>query len=174
MAGVLPFYFDEKKKQIYYIIARESHTHPNAANEFSDFGGAKEANESKLDTAARECYEESMGFFGNHQHIKKKISHLPEYMRPSIKSYTTYLMFTREGQYMSSIMNSHFNFAKEKFSEVIDDDTNCIYEKDYFISATLEELKNKHSSNIRRFYRGIIDNIDETKIYNYIFQGDCS
>lgn len=169
MAGVLPFYYDHSKKQFYYIIARESPTHPTAANEYSDFGGSKDGSESKLETACRECYEESMGFFGKQHNIKKNISHLPTHMQLSIKSYTSYLMYVPEGLHLDMFMNRHFDFIKAKAPDIINDDTNCIYEKDHFVSVTLEQLNTKYNDKLRRFYRGLIPQIDETKIYDYIF-----
>lgn len=169
MAGVLPFYYDTSKKSFYYIIARESHTHPSAGNEYSDFGGSKDGSESKLETASRECYEESMGVFGNRAYITKKISHLPKHMQLSIKSYKSYLMYVPEGLHMAQLMNRHFDFIKTMAPDIINDNTNCIYEKDHFVSVTLDQLSETYHGKLRRFYRLLIDQIDEAKIYDYLF-----
>ena len=54
MAGILPFCYNENNNSFYYLLGRESHTHPNSANQYSDFGGSKDNNETKTSTAARE------------------------------------------------------------------------------------------------------------------------
>ena len=165
MAGILPFYLNPENDTLYYLIARESHTHPSHAGLYSDFGGAKDDGETNLETAAREGYEESMGFFGKYEQIKKNISHKPECMKLVTKSYTTYLFYMDYCPNIIKYMNYHFNFIKINAPHLINE-TNCIYEKDHFMLKTLDELSK--NEKIRPFYKSVIEKIDEAKIKEYI------
>ena len=165
MAGILPFHLNEENDTLYYLISRESHTHPTDAGLYSDFGGAKEKGETLLETASREGYEESMGFFGKKSQIKKAISHKPVYMKLSFDNYTTFLYHIEYCPHLIRYMNYHFDFIKINAPSLIDS-KNSIYEKDHFMLQTLEELK--ENKKIRPFYRNIIEQIDETSVKEYI------
>ena len=170
MAGVLPFFYDNKMKTFYYLLGRESHTHPDHAGLYSDFGGSKEHSESKLETASREGYEESMGVFGTLEQIKKKIKHMPECMRISTseKKYVSYLLEIQYQPYISQLMNRNFVFIKTHAKNIINVN-NSIYEKDHFILATLADIKGKHYEKLRPFYKDIINKINETNVYDFLY-----
>ena len=165
MAGILPFHLNEENDTVYYLISRESHTHPKDAGLYSDFGGAKEKGETLLETASREGYEESMGFFGKKSQIKKAISHKPLYMKPSFGNYTTFLFHIDYCPYLIKYMNYHFDFIKTNAPSLINS-KNSLYEKDHFMLQTLKQLKK--NKKIRPFYRNIIEQIDETSVKEYI------
>lgn len=71
--SVLPV--SKHNNNIYFLLGREQeYLDWEDSNKFSDFGGAIEGDENILDAGARECYEESMGFLGTQEQIRKDIS----------------------------------------------------------------------------------------------------
>ena len=168
MAGILPFCYNPKNNKIYYLLGRESHTHPTNSKLYSDFGGSKESSENKISTAAREGYEETQGIFGNESVIKSQISKLPKSMALSTinNTYTTYLYKINYIPDLPHLMNRLFYFMKRNLSNVVDE-PNGFFEKDHHILVTLDEIKNKYST-IRPFYREIINKIDESEIRKYL------
>jgi hypothetical protein len=168
MAGILPFCYNPINDKIYYLLGRESHTHPTDSKLYSDFGGSKEGSENKISTAAREGYEETQGIFGSEGVIKSQLSKLPKSMILSTKknTYTTYLYKINYIRDLPQIMNRLFYFMKRNLSNVVDE-TNGFFEKDHHMLVTLDEIKKKYSI-IRPFYREIISKIDESKIRNYL------
>ena len=60
-----------KSGKLVILLGKES-----SDGSWSGFGGGKEKNERPVETAVRECYEESMGFLGDHKHISSLISHI--------------------------------------------------------------------------------------------------
>ena len=71
---------------IYILLGREQ-AYKNWKDSFKycDFGGLIEKNENILDAAARECYEETMGFLGSYEYIRKNISPNSKYFINAIK-----------------------------------------------------------------------------------------
>ena len=169
MAGILPFCYNPKNNKIYYLLGRESHTHPTAAKLYSDFGGAKEENERKISTAAREGYEETQGILGSENFIKSHISKLTKNMVLSTRhnTYTTYLYKINYIPDLPQIMNRLFNFMKRNLSNAVND-TNGYFEKDDHILVTLDEINKKYYSSLRMFYKEIIEQIDESRIRKYL------
>ena len=68
MAGVLPYakQIVNNKTNLYFLFARETldiKSKSNSKGFWSDFGGSKEKKETPIETAIREGYEETSGFF---------------------------------------------------------------------------------------------------------------
>jgi hypothetical protein len=168
MAGILPFCYNEDDDTFYYLLGRESHTHPKAANQYSDFGGSKERNESKVTTASREGYEETHGIFGTEKEINTQISKMPQGMVLTTRynTYSTYLYKINYNEDLPKIMNKLFAFMKKNLKDVVND-SNGYFEKDHHILVTLDQIKKKYYSSTRTFYRQIIDQIDEDKMRKY-------
>lgn len=169
MAGILPFSYNEKDNKIYYLLSRESHTHPTAAKQYSDFGGSKERNESKISTAAREGYEETNGMLGTENIIKEHISKLPQSMvlKTKYNTYSTFLYQIKHNEDIALTMNRIYNFMKQNLKDIVEE-PNGYFEKDQHILVTLDQIKSKYYSKLRPFYCQIIDQIDESKILKYI------
>jgi hypothetical protein len=71
--GVLPYAYDERG-QIYYLLGQEWSGHKEDPYLWGSFGGKPEENDLTLyHGAARECYEESMGFLGEKKEILEKL-----------------------------------------------------------------------------------------------------
>lgn len=69
-AGVLPYCID--KGEVYFLLSKEGYG--ESEDTWCDFGGACDEGESPLETAARECWEESRGIIGDKKAITSKIS----------------------------------------------------------------------------------------------------
>jgi len=157
MAGVLPYANNDE--DIYFLISRESvKIKFRDSGYWSDFGGGKEKNETKLDTAVRECYEETSGFLGTIDQIKNKIIKQDNPIFTGINStYKTFLLRIDYDTNLPLYMNRNYNFINKYLPNVITE-RNGIFEKDRFLwihSDALEEYLPK----FRRFYRPIIKQI---------------
>ena len=65
-AGILPI--AKHANKLYFLLALEV-----SDKKWSDFGGKSNKNESIYETAIREGYEETNGFFGNKREFKKLV-----------------------------------------------------------------------------------------------------
>lgn len=68
-AGVLPYCIH--KKEVFFLISKEAYGPEQGT--WCDFGGARDLGETALQTAVRECWEESRGILGDQNTIQKKI-----------------------------------------------------------------------------------------------------
>lgn len=68
-AGVLPYCI--QNGEVYFLLSKEGFG--SAANTWCDFGGAKDPGETAVQTAARECWEESRGILGEEKTIEKAL-----------------------------------------------------------------------------------------------------
>ena len=68
-AGVLPISI--KNNKIYFLFGKENKY--NDTPGWADFGGGTEPNENIFNGAVREAWEESTGFLGSIEEIKKRI-----------------------------------------------------------------------------------------------------
>ncbi len=72
-AGVLPYCI--RDDEVFFLLSEEGYG--SAKHTWCDFGGAKDRGESPLQTAARECWEESRGILGDRKTIEQNISSSP-------------------------------------------------------------------------------------------------
>lgn len=79
-AGVLPVAVYNGEP--HFLMSKEKYTMGwKDSNKYADFGGRRDSGESIRRCAARECYEESMGFMGSEDEIFKKLSkNHPDYI----------------------------------------------------------------------------------------------
>jgi hypothetical protein len=71
--GILPL--SKYKNTLYVLCGQEQFVNGwEGSGKFCGFGGHKEGNESNRRCAARECYEESMGFIGTEKHLFKQLA----------------------------------------------------------------------------------------------------
>jgi hypothetical protein len=83
--GVLPI--SVHNGDIYVLCGRERVVNGwDGSGRFAGFGGMKEEGESNRRCGARECYEESMGFFGSEDDIFKKLSKKSDYYLGAVDS----------------------------------------------------------------------------------------
>ncbi len=70
-AGVIPYCI--KDGHTYFLLSKEGYYVDK--NTWCDFGGSKDRGETAVQTAARECWEESRGILGEKSELEGKISH---------------------------------------------------------------------------------------------------
>jgi len=71
--GVLPYAYDDNG-ELHYLLGEESADHEEDAYLWGTFGGSPDQTDLTLyHGAARECYEESIGFLGSAEEILEKL-----------------------------------------------------------------------------------------------------
>ena len=89
-AGVLPFSFGPTSGQLYFLLGQEQFkTDWKGSMLWSDFGGGREGTETPKEGAAREFYQESMGFWGSEAAILER---LDDSKRVEVKNGYMYLL----------------------------------------------------------------------------------
>ena len=146
-AGILPV--AKHANKLYFLLALEVFE-----NKWSDFGGKANKNETRYETAIREGYEETNGFFGRKKEFKELVDN--NYLFKIDKynnSYTTYLINIPYDKKLPFYFNNNAKFMNEHFKELID--KNGFFEKKLIKWFSLNELK--ANKNYRIFYKEIID-----------------
>lgn len=153
--GILPFIV--KDGNIYFLFSRES-MHVNKTEDWRDFGGTPEKNETTKETVIREGWEETMGFLGNKKDIKELIENQTVYLTKKGK-YTTYvveLKMTKKNWDLPKRFRKHYmemyNKDKSKIAK------HGLYEKDKLMWLKLENLKKKFHI-FKPWYREIVKDI---------------
>lgn len=168
-AGVLPYAIHNGKK--YYLIGKEHRQIGwSGSSKWSDFGGDPE-HETPSKGAAREFYEETMGFFGNMSDIVKKLS---KEKRISVPGGYTYLMkidydknlpalFERVHRYFLQCSKMHK--YKQGYLEI----PSCpdgLFEKTDIKWVTENELKNAVKGNSKIFRTQFL--LSLSRILNFV------
>ena len=149
-AGVLPVAF--YKNKLYFLLGKENEYNDQG---WSDFGGAKENNESDFETAIREGYEELNGFLGTKKAMKKMLeSKLITTVNEQY--YTSYLVKIEYNEKLPFYFNNHFKFIKNNLNHLIQGD-NGMFEKQQIKWFTVDELKSE--KNYRNYYKKLITTI---------------
>ena len=154
MAGILPYAYNNG--ELYFLISRENKSIKFKDSGFwSDFGGGKEKNESKLETAIRECYEETSGFLGTIEQIRKNIDKQNNIsITANNSTYETFLLKIVYDSNLPLYMNRNYKFIQKHLPNEITK-RNGLFEKDRFLWIHSDSLE-EYLPNFRRFYRAII------------------
>ena len=149
-AGILPI--SKYKNTIFFLLGREHYD-----KKWSDFGGKKMNNESKLEIAIREGYEELNGFLGTKNQFKNLVKkNLVLEIEKQDKTYKSYLFTIPYDPNLPIYFNNHHKFMESNFPLTID--KNGFFEKSQIRWFTLQELQsNKYE--FRTFYKEIISEI---------------
>lgn len=161
MAGILPFskVIKNNKQFVYFLFSRETldQTSP-VRGKWSDFGGSKDKDETKIQTAIREGFEESYGVFGSPTLLKQKIQ------KSSItftnRSYKTHLIEVPYDPRLPKYLENFYRFIKHEKKELINKDG--LFEKDKFKWIEINDLHN-HLPIFRHWYREIVEKIIKNK-----------
>ena len=139
-AGILPVAFF--KGDIYFLFSREN-MYKNTKIDWRDFGGTPEKNETIKQTAIREGWEETMGFFGNKADISKLIKDNTQYISKIHKKYTVFVVDVKMDKTLPKRFRQHYLEMYNKDISKIS--KNGFYEKDTLKWIKLGNLKrNKH------------------------------
>jgi len=157
-AGILPI--AKKNNQIYFLFGKENKY--NDTPGWADFGGGIEPHENIFNAAVREGWEESTGFLGSPQEIKKKIIKNKKICL-DIPDYKTFLLPMEYDEKLVEYFNKCQNCIQKKLSKEIITKT-FIFEKQEIKWFSYEELEKKIHL-FRPFYQEIIKIIIGKKVF---------
>tara|TARA_Y100000389_G_C17443474_1_gene510107 strand:- start:1440 stop:1916 length:477 start_codon:yes stop_codon:yes gene_type:complete len=144
-AGILPYSI--YNGEIYILFSREYIIKTKDA--WSDFGGKKENRESYLETAIREGWEETVGFFGTKESVRRLVNENTKgYI--TFRGHRSYLVKIPYNENLPNEFRRHFLKVKRETPELIL--KNGLYEKDKLKWVKLKNIY-KFKSNMRRFYK---------------------
>ena len=128
---------------------------------WSDFGGGKNDNETPLQTAIREGYEETNGILGTMSDIKELLKH-NTLLKVGIESYTTFIVKIGYDELLPYYFNNQQKFIKTHFPRLID--KNGFFEKRQMKWMTINDIKLKRKY-FRSHYKQILDHIIKNEKY---------
>jgi 8-oxo-dGTP pyrophosphatase MutT (NUDIX family) len=147
-AGIIPVSI--YNNQIYYLLGKEA-----SEGKWSDFGGSKENDETPLQTAIREGYEELGGILGSKADIEKLIKK-NLICKLKYKHFTSYVILVDYDKNLPFYFNNQFQFIKKNIPSLID--KNGLFEKSEINWLTAYNIKNNRYK-IRSFFQGIVDEL---------------
>ena len=146
--GIVPI--AKYNNTIYLLFGKEVH-----GKQWSDFGGGKEGDETRFQTAIREGCEELNGFLGCEHSLKKQVSN-NLIATVDTEQLRTYLFEVKYNKDLPFYFNNHHKFINKKLPNKVN--KNGLFEKSHIKWFTIQELK-KSRSSFRPFYRKVVDNI---------------
>ncbi|MBM71937.1 MAG: hypothetical protein CL847_04050 [Crocinitomicaceae bacterium] len=146
--GILPVALYNGK--LLFLFGKEA-----GEKKWSDFGGGREGNESKFETAIREGCEELNGFLGCRNHLRKLVKS-NQLAIIDTKGLHTYIFLMDYDENLCGYFNNNSKFIKQKIPTKVN--KKGLFEKSEIGWFTIEELQ--HSPNqFRTFYQKVIENI---------------
>jgi len=136
--GILPVAF--YKGKIYFLFSREQINSTQDAGLWSDFGGARDNDESFFETSSREAYEESGGFLGSRKTIEKLIENKTLFTITKRK-HRTYIVLIDYDRTLPKRFRNKFIKIKNTKPHLIEKH-NGLYEKDMLRWMSYNEVKN--------------------------------
>lgn len=149
--GILPMCFIDNHP--HFLFSRESIYQKYDSGLWSDFGGSTEKGESKFETAIREGWEESNGFLGDKDNIRRLLKEeLVEHIET--KNYDSYLFKMDYDSEIEEIFSKDFKKMVIERNEFVVQ-YNGFYEKDRVKWMPLRDL-NKNMGMFRPWYKHIV------------------
>ena len=152
-AGILPMTIH--RNNIYFLFSRENINYKKYdGGKWSDFGGSKERNETFYETAVREGFEESDGFLGTKEDIKRllKNNFVKTITLPNM--YRTYIVYIPYDNTLPKRFRTKFLSIKKNNPELIGN--NGLFEKDMLKWVRIDKL-NDFKSEVRPWYKKIVN-----------------
>ena len=156
-AGILPVSYHNGRA--YFLFSREAMHNKFDKGKWGDFGGKKNKNETTEQTAIRECWEESSGFLGTKNKIRKLLKTRGICMIAN-KTYTTYIIDIPYDASLPKKFNTHFKKNITANYDNVVYNKKGLFEKDKLMWISFDKLK-KNISRFRPFYRDIVRTIIE-------------
>ena len=122
---------------------------------WSDFGGGREGNETKFETAIREGCEELNGFLGCRNQLKNLVKS-NQIASVDTEGLHTYIFLINYDQNLPYFFNKNFKFIKQKLPNKIN--KKGLFEKSEIGWFSIEELRFS-PGQFRTFYQKVIKNI---------------
>lgn len=116
-AGVLPIRIHLGKIQ--YLLGKEAFGIHDKT--WADFGGKKEGDENAIETAARECFEETCGLLGTQKTIEESLVLAPYiqsvYPKKDVIDYRLYFLFLEQTSHITDQKFSELKSKSAKWQE---------------------------------------------------------
>ena len=154
-AGILPMAINDGK--VYFLFSRERNLGEfKESGLWSDFGGKDEKNESPIETAIREGYEESSGLLGTIKDIiflvkKKCVKQI------LIPNYATYVVLIDYDPELPKRFREDFKLIHSEFPDFVKKE-NGFYEKDKLKWIEKKDLK-KNLKIMRPWYKEVVNHL---------------
>ena len=138
------------KGELMFLLGREVHD-----KKWSDFGGGREGNETRFETAIREGCEELDGFLGCQSKLKRLVQ---DKLVATIDTsgLKTYLFLIDYDENLPMYFNNHHSFIKRKLPEKIN--RKGLFEKSEIGWFTIDDMR-RGSGQFRTFYQKVVKNI---------------
>lgn len=153
-AGILPISFHNDN--LYLLFSRE-YIDRDGRPDWRDFGGTPENNETDIQTAVREGWEESSGFLGTKKDIAKLIKN-NLVSKVSNKGYTVYIVLIEYDDKLPGKFRKHF-------LEMLHKDKSKICKKGFYEKSELKWIKvselKKNMHLFTKWYKHIVKKIYE-------------
>ena len=155
-AGILPTAI--YKGQLYFLFGLENE-HADTKG-YADFGGGRDGNETWMETAIREFTEETTGFWGSEEDIKKQIDNVGsaflDHQGSKHKNdfYRTYIVPFPYDETFVTFYNNNHAFIKKRLPEAVYRESK-IFEKSHVVWMSVNELARK-KRQFREYYRPIV------------------
>ena len=161
-AGILPTTI--YKGKLYFLFGKENRNADTPG--WADFGGGTDNNETYLQTAIREGVEETTGFLGNEQDLRRLLSRGTY----QIENDGRYNMFLFELEYDPKLpfyYNNNQRFLQKRLDPSVIKNTK-IFEKAEIRWVCIDDL-NKMRGQFRHYFRQIVDRLLSEKAEIYAF-----
>ena len=140
----------------YFLFGREAHD--DGAPGFSDFGGGVKPSEDIFEAGLREFAEETTGFFGDEDDVRKMIRKAGGSIEYVNKTYHTHIFCAQYDEELVKFFNNSAKFIHNNVRNKAFLRKTCIFEKVEMAWMTPEEARARRSE-FRPFYRDILDNL---------------
>ena len=151
-AGILPVAY--YKDELYLLFSREYNKYKGHVD-WRDFGGTPENNESDIQTAVREGWEESAWFLGNKKNIHNLIKN-NLVIKVKNKKYTVYVVLIEYDKTLPKKFREHFLKMYKKDKAKIA--KNGFYEKDMLKWVKIKDIK-KNMWMFTSWYKILVNRI---------------
>jgi hypothetical protein len=158
-AGILPVSI--YKNQLYFLFGKENKFEDFAPG-WADFGGGQDNQESLLEIAIREGTEETTGFLGSYDDIRKMLKKHGTFTI-DVERYRTHIFPMEYDEKLSYYYNNNQRFLQKKLPDNVIKNTK-IFEKSeikWIPASSLKRVKPQFRSFYQRVVESIIDKMPE-------------
>ena len=158
-AGILPVSI--YKNQLYFLFGKENKFEDFAPG-WADFGGGQDNQESLLEIAIREGTEETTGFLGSYDDIRKMLKKHGTFTI-DVERYRTHIFPMEYDEKLPYYYNNNQRFLQKKLPDNVIKNTK-IFEKSeikWIPASSLKRVKPQFRSFYQRVVESIIDKMPE-------------
>lgn len=158
-AGILPVSIYNKK--VYFLFGKENKFEDFAPG-WADFGGGQDNQESFLEIAIREGTEETTGFLGSYDDIRKMLKKHGTFTI-DVEQYRTHIFPMEYDEKLPYYYNNNQRFLQKKLPDNVIKNTK-IFEKSeikWIPASSLKRVKPQFRSFFQRIIESMIDKMPE-------------